>query len=157
VDILLLEAPASASSAASTLLEWIARSARGGLWSDDETGHAGDHFRVGGQGLGVQQLGKRAVGDAKPHIHRLELFVDEQPDLTSRFNRGQRREERVDRVGTLRRASRLGRWGPLASSSATSPTASESATCAAKPATATQPAAARAARVPIADAGALLR
>jgi len=74
-------------------------------------------LRIGTQRPAVEELSERAVGDAETNIHGLELFVSERPDATSRFNWGQRCEERVDRARVLRRAG-LGRCrGSILSSS----------------------------------------
>src|ERR1035437_5351146 len=52
----------------------------------------------------AQPLRVRAVGDAEPQVHRLELFIHVQPRAASRLDRRQRREERVDRLSRLHRA-----------------------------------------------------
>ena len=118
------------------LLKWIAGSRRSGC-ARLETGHAGDYLRIGTQRLAaVEELCERAVRNTNTDIHRLQLFVDERPDATARFDRGQRCKERVDRVSGLRRA--LGRRrGPVPYSSP-APTASESAAATEPAATATK-------------------
>jgi len=87
-------------------------------------------LRIGTQRPAVEELSERAVGDAETNIHGLELFVSERPDATSRFNWGQRCEERVDRARVLRRAAAgLGRRrrSVLSSSPASTAGARESA------------------------------
>jgi hypothetical protein len=124
-------------------------------------------LRVDTQRLAVQEFSERAVGDAKTDIQGLELFVGEGPDATSRFNRGQWCKERVNRVRTLRGA-RPGRRrralacsaaaaSTFASESATTTTTRSTTTTATKSAAATPPIAARATRLPVADAGTLRR
>jgi len=95
-------------------------------------------LRVGTQRPAVEELSERAVGDAETNIHGLELFVSERPDATSRFNWGQRCEERVDRARVLRRAG-LGRCrGSILSSSPASTAGEPAATAAESAATATK-------------------
>jgi hypothetical protein len=160
-------APAAAPAAASArLLERIAGRGWRCLGTSRETGHARDHLRIGVQRLAVQQFGERAVGNAKPDIHRLELFVGERPDATAGFHRGQRRKERVNRVRTLRATRRGRRRGCFASSSAAASTAATAATTTKSTATttttttrfaaATAPAALTTG-LPVSDAGTLLR
>jgi hypothetical protein len=95
-------------------------------------------LRIGTQRPAVEELSERAVGDAETNIHGLELFVSERPDATSRFNWGQRCEERVDRARVLRRAG-LGRCrGSILSSSPASTAGESAATAAESAATATK-------------------
>src|SRR5215471_9815844 len=64
--------------------------------------HAGHDFLVGLHLTG-QELGVRPVSEARPEVHRLELFVDEDPHAAEVLNRRQRRKQRIDRLRRLRR------------------------------------------------------
>src|SRR5688572_31335925 len=56
-----------------------------------------DDVLSGLQHVGIQHFGERAVADAEPQIHRLELFVDEEPGAPAALHDRQRSEQGVDR------------------------------------------------------------
>src|SRR4029453_13317204 len=65
--------------------------------------HASDHFHPWLQ-FAAQELRVRAVGDAEAQIHGLQFLVHEEPDSTARFDRRQRRKQRIDSLGRSSRA-----------------------------------------------------
>ena len=102
-----------------------------------ETGHARDQLRIDTQRLPVQELGERAVGNTKPDIHGLELFVGERPDATSRFD-GVTGAKSASIVSAPCAAARLERCRGRPPSSSPAPTAGATESAAA---TATKPSA----------------
>src|SRR5947208_2849085 len=112
VRVALTTTPAAAKTAwtaavPTTLLEWIPSSGARSRPRGSDAGYARDDLRADRDlfsNLLCDELGVRAIGDSQSHIRRLELLIDVEPQAAARFNRWERREERIDGRARLRLA-----------------------------------------------------